>query len=142
MVAITTADSPKIVLAQSGKRPRLPEDWIIPIPRATEIPTTEVFLAVSFSFVMSRIPVMEIMEKTEIVAPPRTQEGMVDRKLLLIYVICNTQISFGGKLFFINTQKHTFFDYYVAIYNRIIHRAFQTGGAQQGFRIKLCAYQL
>lgn len=80
MVAITTADSPKMVFAQSGNSARQPPAWITPTPRATERPTTEVFLAVSSSFVISLMPVMVIMAKTETVAPPSTQEGMVVKR--------------------------------------------------------------
>ncbi len=66
-----------MVFAHSGNCAKQSATWITPMPRATDKPTTAVFLVLSPSFTTSLMPVMAIMANTDTVAPPSTQEGTV-----------------------------------------------------------------
>ena len=53
--------------------------WVIPTPRATDRPTTVLLRGVKPPSVIMRIPVMVMVANTEMVAPPTTHWGMVER---------------------------------------------------------------
>lgn len=76
-VATTTGDLPKIITNQSGKLARESLACEIPIPSAAASPTMEVLRNVIFCDVISFIPVMAMDAKTDTVAPPSTQYGIV-----------------------------------------------------------------
>ena len=60
---------------------RQPETWVMPVPRATDRPTTELLRMVKGpSEVIIRMPVMVMVENTDKVAPPMTHWGMVVRR--------------------------------------------------------------
>ena len=69
-VAMTTGDLPKIMVKPSGNWARAPLAWDTPTPRAADRPTMVVFRAVRLWEAMSFMPVMAMVEKTVMVAPP------------------------------------------------------------------------
>ena len=77
--ATTTEEEPNTVLTQAGKPSpaRQPDTWVIPTPRATDRPTTELLRGVKPPSVIIRMPVMVMVANTEMVAPPMTHWGMV-----------------------------------------------------------------
>lgn len=79
-VATTTGDLPKIITNQSGKLARESLACEIPIPSAAASPTMEVLRNVIFCDVISFIPVMAMDAKTDTVAPPSTQYGIVVKR--------------------------------------------------------------
>ena len=80
-VATTTEEEPNTVGTQSGKPlpDRQPDTWVIPTPSATDRPTTVLLRAVKPPSVIMRMPVMVMVANTEMVAPPTTHWGMVER---------------------------------------------------------------
>ena len=83
-VATTTGDLPKIITNQSGKLARESLACEIPIPSAAASPTMEVLRNVIFCDVISFIPVMAMDAKTDTVAPPSTQYGIVVKREMCI----------------------------------------------------------
>ena len=76
MVVTTTEEPPKMVTNHCGNSCRHPSAWVMPDPSATETPTIIMVRLVKPAFWISLIPVMAIMENTEMVAPPSTQDGI------------------------------------------------------------------
>ena len=79
MAVTTMGEEPNTVLTQTGKPGpwREPATWVMPTPRATARPTTELERMEKPPDVIIRIPVMVMVAKTEMVAPPMTAWGMV-----------------------------------------------------------------
>ena len=79
MVATTTGELPNTVSTQVGKPPSEPSTWVMPMPMATARPTTALERMEKPSEVIMRMPVIVMVAKTEMVAPPMTHCGMVVR---------------------------------------------------------------
>ena len=79
MVVTTTGELPNTVVTQVGKPPSEPCTWVMPTPMATARPTTVLERMEKPSEVIMRTPVMVMVAKTEMVAPPMTHCGMVVR---------------------------------------------------------------